>query len=210
MAEKSTTEMKATLGLTGLTMNAMALIAPGAFLWLTFVAQAGEGSTAPSMWIGILFATLLCLATAVCYAELAKLYPGTGSSYYFAEQSFLNHEKVWRYARLSKFIVGWASHLYYWIYPGVMVGVMGILCGYLVGTLWPNFMNASHPGPAFMMAVAVVFSFVVAYIAYRGVNGSTSVNIAINVIQISALLVFSVMALSYRMNHAPGSVAYNL
>ncbi len=29
-------EMKATLGLTGLTMNAMALIAPGAFLWLTF------------------------------------------------------------------------------------------------------------------------------------------------------------------------------
>ena len=36
MADKSTAEMKATLGLTGLTMNAMALIAPGAFLWLTF------------------------------------------------------------------------------------------------------------------------------------------------------------------------------
>ena len=36
MAEKSTAEMKQTLGLTGLTMNAMALIAPGAFLWLTF------------------------------------------------------------------------------------------------------------------------------------------------------------------------------
>jgi basic amino acid/polyamine antiporter, APA family len=59
----------------------------------------------------------------------------------------------------------------------------------------------------FMMLVAVVFSFVVAYIASRGVNGSTSVNIAINVIQISALIVFSVMALSYRMNHPPGSVA---
>src|SRR5579864_751369 len=201
-------EMKPTLGLTGLTMNAMALIAPGAFLWLTFFAQATTGVTGPSMWLGIVLALLLCLATAVCYAELAKLYPGTGSSYYFAEQSFLNHERAWRYARLSKFIVGWASHLYYWIYPGVMVGVMGILCGYLVGTLWPNFMNASNPGPAFMMAIAVVFSFGVAYIAYRGVNGSTSVNIAINVIQISALLVFSVMALGYRMNHPPGSVAY--
>ena len=101
----------------------------------------------------------LCLATAVCYAELAKLYPGTGSSYYFAEQSFLNHEKAWKYARLSKFIVGWGSHLYYWIYPGVMVAVMGILCGYLVGTIWPNFMSASNPGPAFMMLVAIVFSF---------------------------------------------------
>ncbi|MBS1857283.1 MAG: APC family permease [Acidobacteria bacterium] len=200
--------MKATLGLTGLTMNAMALIAPGAFLWLTFVAQGTAGNTAPAMWAGIFFAILLCLATAVCYAELSKLYPGTGSSYYFAEQSFLNHHKAWPYARLSKFIVGWGSHLYYWLYPGVMVGVMGVLCGYLVGTLWPNFMSASNPGPMFMMAVAVVFSFGVAYIAHRGVNGSTSVNVAINVIQISALIVFSVMALSYRMNHAPGSVAY--
>ena len=33
-------EMKKTLGLTGLTVNAMALIAPGAFLWLTYVMQA--------------------------------------------------------------------------------------------------------------------------------------------------------------------------
>lgn len=204
MADKAP-EMKATLGLTGLTMNAMALIAPGAFLWLTFAPQAATGSTAPSMWIGIVFALLLCLATAVCYAEMAKLYPGTGSSYYFAEQSFLNHEKAWKYARLSKFIVGWGSHLYYWIYPGVMVGVTGVIIGYLTGTLWPGFMSASNPGPMFMMMIAVVFSFLVAYIAHRGVNGSTSVNIAINVIQISALLVFAVMAFSYRSTHPAGT-----
>ena len=208
MAENTTGEMQATLGLTGLTMNAMALIAPGAFLWLTFYAQATEGATSPSMWIGIIFALLLCLATAVCYAEMAKLYPGTGSSYYFAEQAFLNHDKAWRFARLSKFIVGWASHLYYWIYPGVMVAVTGIFCGYVVGTLWPNFMSASNPGPAFMMVVAILFTFGVAYIAHRGVTGSTAVNIAINVIQISALIVFAVMAIGYRMNHAPGSVAF--
>jgi amino acid transporter len=189
-------------------MNAMALIAPGAFLWLTFYIQATAGVTAPAMWLGIFVALLLCLATAVSYAELSKLYPGPGSSYYFAEQSFLNHDKAWRYARLAKFIIGWGSHLYYWIYPGVMVAVMGILCGYLAGTLWPNFMNASNPGPAFMMAVCVVFSFAVAYIAYRGVTGSTSVAIAINVIQITALLVFSVIAVGYRMNHPPGSIAY--
>ncbi len=34
-------KMKPTLGLTGVTVNAMALIAPGAFLWITFVIQAG-------------------------------------------------------------------------------------------------------------------------------------------------------------------------
>src|SRR5271168_2440689 len=201
-------KMKPTVGLTGLTMNAMALIAPGAFLWLTFFIQATTGATSPSMWIGIVLALLLCLATAICYAEMAKLYPGTGSSYYFAEQSFLNHDKSWKYARVMKFIVGWGSHLYYWIYPGVMVAVTGVFCGYITGTLWPNFMSATNPGPMFMMAVAVLFSFGVAYIAHRGVTGSTAVSIAINVIQISALLVFSIMAISYRVGHPAGSVAW--
>src|SRR5580693_9341255 len=175
MAEKEP-QMQATLGLTGLTMNAMALIAPGAFLWLTFAIQANTGATGPAMWAGIVLALLLCLATAVCYAEMAKLYPGTGSSYYFAEQSFLNHDKAWKYARLSKFIVGWGSHLYYWIYPGVMVAVTGVVIGYLVGTLYPSFMSASNPGPVFMMIVAVLFAFGIAWIAHRGVAGSTNVS----------------------------------
>jgi len=64
----TTVEMQKTLGLTGLTMNAMALIAPGAFLWLTFYIQATTGTTGPAMWMGIVLALLLCLATAVCYA----------------------------------------------------------------------------------------------------------------------------------------------
>ncbi len=49
MADQKAPQMQATLGLTGLTSNAMALIAPGAFLWLTFVIQAGTGTTAPTM-----------------------------------------------------------------------------------------------------------------------------------------------------------------
>ncbi|MGA7157973.1 MAG: APC family permease [Acidobacteriaceae bacterium] len=208
MAEVPAVEMKKTLGLTGLTSNAMALIAPGAFLWLTFFIQATTGVTSPSMWLGVIGALVLCLSTAVCYAEMAKLYPGTGSSYYFAEQAFLNRERAWKYARISKFIVGWASHLYYWIYPGVMVGTMGIVIGYLVGTLYPNFMSASNPGMLFMMGVAVVFAFLVAYIAYRGANASTAINLGINIIQITALMIFAVLALGYRMNHPPGSVAF--
>ncbi len=208
MADIPTGEMKPTLGLTGLTSNAMALIAPGAFLWLTFYLQSTTKNTGPAMWMGILAALVLCLLTAVCYAEMAKLYPGTGSSYYFAEQAFLNSERGWKYARISKFIVGWASHLYYWIYPGVMVGTMGIVCGYVVGTKFPNFMSASNPGMLFMMAVAVVFAFAIAYIAHRGVSASTSINLAINLIQITALLIFAVFAIKYRVDHKPGSVGY--
>ncbi len=205
MADQKAPQMQATLGLTGLTANAMALIAPGAFLWLTFVIQAGTGSTAPTMWLGIFAALLLCLATAVAYAEISKLYPGTGSSYYYAEQAMLSKEKAFKYARVAKFIVGWGSHLYYWVYPGVMVAVTCIFVGYIVGFLYPNFMNGTNPGPVFMALVAVLFSFFVAWIASKGAGASTAVNIAINVVQISALVVFAVLALGYRTSHPAGT-----
>jgi APA family basic amino acid/polyamine antiporter len=207
--EKSAPQMQATLGLTGLTSNAMALIAPGAFLWLTFFIQATTGSTAPSMWIGIFAALMLCLATAVSYAEISKLYPGTGSSYYYAEQALLSKDTTFKYARIAKFIVGWGSHLYYWVYPGVMVGVTGVFVGYVVGFLYPNFMAGSTPGPIFMAVIAVIFTFCVAAIAQRGANASTAVNLAINIIQISALVLFSILAIGYRVNHPQGSKALN-
>jgi len=210
MADQKAPQMQATLGLTGLTSNAMALIAPGAFLWLTFFIQATTGvanqpSTAPAMWIGIFAALLLCLATAVAYAEISKLYPGTGSSYYYAEQALLSKDKAFKYARVAKFIVGWGSHLYYWVYPGVMVAVTGVFVGYVVGFLYPNFMSGSNPGPLFMALIAVVFSFFVAWIAAKGAGASTAVNIAINVVQISALVLFSVLALGYRASHPAGT-----
>jgi amino acid transporter len=214
MADQKAPQMQATLGLTGLTSNAMALIAPGAFLWLTFFIQAstgvaGQPSTAPAMWLGIFVSLLLCLATAVAYAEISKLYPGTGSSYYYAEQAMLSHDAGFKYARIAKFIVGWGSHLYYWVYPGVMVATTGIFVGYMVGFLYPNFMSGSNPGPLFMMVVAVLFSFFVAWIASKGAGASTAVNLAINIVQISALVVFSVLALGYRANHPSGSVGFN-
>jgi amino acid transporter len=213
MAETKAPQMQATLGLTGLTSNAMALIAPGAFLWLTFYIQAttgvaGQPSTAPAMWIGIFAALLLCLATAVAYAEISKLYPGTGSSYYYAEQAMLSKDKAFKYARIAKFIVGWGSHLYYWVYPGVMVATTGIFVGYVVGFLYPNFISGSNPGPVFMGLIAIVFSFFVAWIASKGAGASTAVNIAINIVQISALIVFSVLALGYRTNHPAGAPAF--
>ncbi|HUX46138.1 MAG TPA: APC family permease [Terracidiphilus sp.] len=213
MADPQPPRMQATLGLTGLTSNAMALIAPGAFLWLTFFLQAstgavGQPSTAPAMWSGILAALLLCLATAVAYAEISKLYPGTGSSYYYAEQALLSKDKAFKYARVAKFIVGWGSHLYYWVYPAVMVAATGIFVGYVTGFLFPHFMSGTNPGPVFMALVAVVFAFFVAWLAQKGAGASTAVNIAINVVQISALVVFSVLALGYRVSHPAGATGF--
>jgi len=208
--EKPTT--KATLGLGGLTINAMALIAPGAFLWLTFFIQSSYGApmAAQGMWFGIFAALLLCLATAIAYAELSKLYPGAGSSYFFAEQAFLSKTHAYKFARIAKFIVGWASHLYYWVYPGLMVGVTALVVGYMVGSLWPDTFNNAVPSPLFMIVFCPLFSFAVAYICFRGVTGTTAVNTAINVIQITALVVFSMIAIGYRLNHPQGSVGITL
>jgi amino acid transporter len=64
------------------------------------------------MWAGIVVALLLAYATALSYSELAKLYPGAGSSYLFAEQAFLNTTKAYRFARIAKFVIEWSSHLY--------------------------------------------------------------------------------------------------
>jgi APA family basic amino acid/polyamine antiporter len=204
--------MKPTLGLTGLTVNAMALIAPGAFLWLTFEEQAlyGAPGAGCAMWFGILVSLLLCYATAISYAELSKLYPGAGSSYYYAEQAFLAKSKAFKYARLVKFFTGWASHLYYWAYPGLMVGVTALLIGYLAPTFFPNTFSSSYSSPLLMYLVCIVFSLLVSYIAYRGVAGSTAVNIAVNVIQITALVVFSIIAIAYRTHHKQGDTAFHL
>src|SRR5215469_16286839 len=136
-------EMKRTLTLTGVTVNAMALIAPGAFLWTTFEAQAAlqrhGSSTANEMWTGLFFSLILALLTAYSYAELARIYPdaGTGSSYYFAEAALLDKEKPehQRLARFAKLSVGWVSHLYYWIYPGIMVAFTATLFDYIYSSL---------------------------------------------------------------------------
>jgi amino acid transporter len=206
------TTSKATLGLTGLTINAMALIAPGAFLWLTFQEQSlyGAPMAGIAMWFGLLAALLLCFATAVSYAELSKLYPGPGSSYLYAEQAFLSKTKAFRFARVAKFFTGWASHLYYWVYPGLMVGVTAILGGYLASQFWPGTFSSTYNSPLFMWLFCIVFAIGVGYIAYRGVNGTTAVNMGINIVQITALVVFSCMAIGYRLNHKDGSQAWHL
>ena len=195
-AEPAQQSSRATLGLTGLTINAMALIAPGAFLWLTYQIQAlyGAPMAGSAMWFGIVAALLLCFATAISYAELSKLYPGAGSSYFFAEQAFLSKTHAYKFARIAKFITGWASHLYYWVYPGCMVGVTALLSGYLLNQFFPDTFSGSYNSLPFMIVFCVGFALGVAYIAFRGVTGTTVVNMGINIVQITALIIFAVVA----------------
>src|SRR6185436_13789516 len=95
---------------------------------------------------------------------------GAGGSYYFAEKAFLDRDEPshQRFARIAKFVTGWAAHLFYWVYPGVMV----------------------------------------AFIAVRGISGSTNVAIAINVIQLVSLVGFSILAILFRIQNPLGATQW--
>jgi basic amino acid/polyamine antiporter, APA family len=193
-------ELKPTLGLVGITINAMALIAPGAFLWTTYQLQAPPDS-AKNMWAAIALATCIALLTASCYATLSRAYPeaGAGSSYYYAEAAILGKQehKHYRLARLAKFVTGWAAHLYYWVYPGIMVSFMGTLVVYIGQLFNPNFAS----GWFSKALICLIFAGVVGSIALIGVTGSTLVNIIINIVQITSLTFLGLLMILYRLGH---------
>jgi len=68
MADNAEVTMKPTLGLTGLTMNAMALIAPGAFLWLD-VRRPGIGRRHRAVHVG---GYLLRAAALPCHGSVLR------------------------------------------------------------------------------------------------------------------------------------------
>lgn len=210
MAEQTKSPVIApTLGLLGATMNAMALIAPGAFLWITYQLQAaatapGGTSVASDIWPGIVVALIVAFLTARSYAELAKIYPQAGfaSAAYFAEKAFIDNSEgkhkstATSMARIAKLATGWAAHLFYWVYPGVMVAMFATMCGYI----YTQFTGKTLPVPS-LVVIGTVFAFVIGYIAYKGVSGSTTMSVWINIIQLVTLIIFSGLAIWYRISN---------
>ena len=213
----SSPQIKPTLGLLGASMNAMALIAPGAFLWITYQLQAAAAapngvSVASDIWAGIVVALGICFLTALSYAQLAKIYPEAGfaSVTYFAEKSFLEGKTgkeskagPTSIARFAKLITGWAAHLFYWVYPGVMVAMMASLIGYI----YAQFTGHTLSIPM-LVVIGTAFAFATGYVAYRGVTGSTVTNIWINVIQWVSLIIFSGLAIWYRVANPQHAAAW--
>jgi amino acid transporter len=207
--------IKPTLGLMGATVNAMALIAPGAFLWITYQLQAA--ATAPSgasvgsdIWGGIVVALVVAFLTAFSYAELAKIYPEAGfaSCAYFAEKAFLDNSKETHatpasLARFAKLATGWAAHLFYWVYPGVMVAFMATLIGYIYTAFTGKALSVTE-----LTVIGGLFALVTGYIGYRGVTGSTMTSLWINVIQLVTLVIFSGLAIYYRIANPQVATAW--
>ncbi len=80
----------------------------------------------------------------------------------------------------------------------------------MAGQLFPSTFSVAEGSPLLMILFCVIFSYGVSYIAYRGVVGATGVNVAINIIQITALLIFSIMAIAHRVHVKEGDVDWTL
>jgi amino acid transporter len=156
------------------------------------------------MWFALLASIAIAFLTALCYSELANIYPraGAGSSYYFAEAAFLDKEKAHhqKWARAAKMTAGWISHLYYWVYPGILVAFIATLIAY-VFALYDTTISTNV-----QMLIAVVAAAGIGLIAVRGINGSTMTALAINVIQLVTLFVVSILCITFRGTH--GGIQY--
>ncbi len=105
---------------------------------------------------------------------------------------------------MAKLATGWSAHLFYWVYPGIMVAMMAILIGYI----YTQF-SGKELSPEALTLIGIVFAAATGYIAYRGVTGSTRTALWINVIQLVALVFFSGLAIWYRVANPAHAAAWS-
>lgn len=213
-ATTNNTENKGTgkLGLFGLTMNACAMIAPGAFLWTTLQIQAAtavanaeqyqQPINQDDIWFGIVFALLIAFLTAIPYSELSRKYPeaGCGGAYYFAEKAF-SSSPFWRKGtRIIKFFTACVGLLFYFLFPGVMLSFLAIMIGALFSQSFgaDSMVAQVVTSMAGQTLIVCVFAGLTCLIIIRGVSGTTKINIAINIIQWIFLIIFCAIALFFR------------
>eukprot|EP00741_Cyanophora_paradoxa_P007059 tig00001073_g6830.t1 len=200
------------LGLTGVTINSMALIAPGAFLWTTYSLNLAcidnqLNSFAKDTFVGIIFAVWVAFMTAFPFAELAHVYPeaGAGGAYYFAERAF-KHSKIRAvrgWSNIMKWYMGFSIHLFYWVYPGVTTALMSQVIVYLINTS-PSRDPTSPLSPGAAAGIAIMCALVVALIAIKGVNFSTSFNTGVVIMQSAAIFMYGVLWACYRDKNKDG------
>jgi amino acid transporter len=203
MSASSALKPRRTLGLMGITIHAMALIAPGAFIWLLFPLQlsaAGAGQPGGGLvdiWPGVLVALLTAFLTAAAFTGLARRYPQAGaySAYHFAQRVFgeLSPDGHSAWSRLMKFLTGWAAHLFYWVYPGVMIAFLTTLLDYILRQF------GYQPRPFGLVLIALSLAAFVGFLALRGITGSMTSSILLNVLQLVILVAFCSLAIIFRV-----------
>lgn len=192
---------KKTLGLSGLTIHAMTLVSPGSFVWFLYPIQAlvALHYSGSDIWPGVLIALIVAFLTVWGFSNLVYRFPlaGSRSAYQFAQCVFdeVASAKHRFWFRPVKFITGWSAHLFYWVYPGVLTAFMATLFTYIAREF------GYSPTAFGQILLAFSFSAFVGFLAIRGITGSTTSSIILNIVQITILVVFCFLAIIYRLSN---------
>lgn len=172
-----------------------AVIGTGIFV-LTSVAADKAG---PGMMYSFVIAGIVCVLTALIYAEIAAMVPVSGSAYTYS-YAVLGELVAW--------MVGWALILEYAVAAGaVAVGWSGYANGFLhsIGMGLPLSLTAG-PGDVVKLAdgttaqgtfnlIACLISLVITWLLVIGTSKSAKVTAVLVIVKIVALTVFIALAL---------------
>jgi APA family basic amino acid/polyamine antiporter len=158
---------------------------------------AGAQKAGPGLMLAFAIAGLICIAAALCYAEISSMVPVAGSAYTYS------------YATMGELIawtVGWALIMEYAIAAAaVSVG----WSGYFSGTILDQFMGISLPpflkaGPlafggapgGLINLPALLIALLVTALLVRGTSESAKFNAVLVAIKVIALTVFVALTLT--------------
>jgi APA family basic amino acid/polyamine antiporter len=156
----------------------------------------GANLAGPAVTLSFLVAGAVCACAALAYAEVSTTIPASGSAYTYAYVT-LGEVIAW--------VVGWSLILEYSLVVGtVAVGWSGYASGFLAG-LGVNLPHALLAGPlegGVINLPAIVIVAVVAGVMMAGTRESATLNAALVVVKIAALLLFIAVALPhFDMSH---------
>ncbi len=167
------------LAILGITM----IIGAGIF------ALIGEGVklAGSSIMISLILTALIAFFSALSYAELSSIFPRASSSYIYVRKSFNS--------KFLSFLVGWC-----------------ILCVFILGTSVISVAFANYLGhliPLHFLIPSVVIILVFSLIALRGIKESARMIAILGVIEISTLVIFIIVGLSFGDFSRLGGISIN-
>ncbi len=149
----------------------------------------GAAKAGPAVIVSFAIAGLICACAALAYAEMATMYPASGSAYTYSYVVF---------GELVAWIIGWSLILEYsLVVSAVAVGWSGYASGFLasVGAGLSADLIAGPEAGGIVNLPAVFIIAVVAALLMIGTRESATVNAVLVVVKLLALALFIAVAL---------------
>jgi APA family basic amino acid/polyamine antiporter len=151
----------------------------------------GAAKAGPAVILSFAIAGVICACAALAYAEMATMYPASGSAYTYSYVVF---------GELIAWIVGWSLILEYsLVVSAVAVGWSGYASGFLtsVGAGLPaSLINGPELGGVINLPAIFIIAVVAGLLIY-GTRESANLNAVLVLIKLAALALFVAVALPF-------------